>query len=178
MILVRFITERAVISDDIRFVTHAPTDAPSHVEFGLPDGSWLGAHIDGGVRVRPYAYTTPSWEMRYGLTYPPEVEAAIMRFVAAQIGKPYDTLGIAGILFNRDWHSRDHWFCSELVLAAFEAAGVYLLNVIPGRSYRIDPERLHLSTRLIGHGLSLIAPGPDGLLHYSTVSITGLPVPA
>lgn len=148
----RFITEQDFVSDAIRFVTHAPNRAPSHVEFGLDnDTHFLGAHIDGGVKLREAGYDNPSWERRYAIPCTQQQYDIWHAFVMAQVGKPYDTVDIASILLDKDWHNKDKWICSELVVAALEVAGIFLLNVLPQFTSRIDPDKAHLSPLLIGH---------------------------
>jgi uncharacterized protein YycO len=44
-------------------------------------------------------------------------------FALAQIGKPYDWPGAAGLALHREWEEDDSWFCSELVEAALVAGG-------------------------------------------------------
>ena len=45
-----------------------------------------------------------------------------------QIGKPYDWRALLGFLIHRDWTEGQHWFCSELVAAAFEEGGMPLFR--------------------------------------------------
>lgn len=151
LIKIRFITEKDFVSNSIRFVTHAPSNGPSHVEFELPDGTFLGAHSSGGVQIRPANYCNPTWDRRYAIPVTVEQYTACMAFAAAQIGKPYDFSDIVGIMLDKDWHNPENWICSELVLASLLAAGIKFLNVLPSVSHRIDPDRLHLSPLLIGN---------------------------
>lgn len=44
-------------------------------------------------------------------------------FARAQLGKPYDTLGVLGIGLHRDWQRPSAWFCSELFEAMLAAGG-------------------------------------------------------
>ena len=53
----------------------------------------------------------------------------IEEFLQRQLRKPYDWLGILGFpLRNWKLESKNRWFCSELVFAAFKQAGVELLK--------------------------------------------------
>lgn len=141
----------------LRFVTGAPRDWVSnailagerdgwctHVEAVMPDGTLLGAHIDGGVMARPVGYdkVTATRELLVelfpddftgigkgqGISFIEEnglanVANAFYDFLRAQLGKPYDLTALAGAAFDRDWHQDDAWFCSELQAAALEHCG-------------------------------------------------------
>lgn len=149
-IKIRFITEKDPIAGAIRFITHAPKTAPSHAEFELSDGTFLGAHAGGGVQIRKPDYTKTSWDRRYAIPVAQKQYDDVMAFAHAQIGKPYDFSDIVGILLDQNWHCTSKWICSELVLASLLNGGVEFLNVQAGYCHRIDPDRLHLSPLLIG----------------------------
>lgn len=50
-------------------------------------------------------------------------ELTALDFARAQLGKPYDWGAVFGIPFREPWEHPAHWFCSELVEAAFIAGG-------------------------------------------------------
>ena len=52
----------------------------------------------------------------------------VHRTVLSQLGKKYDYLGIFGYLARSDWQDTNRWFCSELVLWAFQKQGYKLLG--------------------------------------------------
>ena len=60
-----------------------------------------------------------------------------LRFLEAQVGKPYDWTAIVGMLLRRDWQEDDSWFCSELVATASVVAGV---PIIRKTQNRVTPE--------------------------------------
>ena len=122
MIQLQFSTQRAFSSACIRWFTDSPV---SHVDVVMPDGSLLGSLSDGGVQIRPSEYA--NWSK----VIVAEVDAdfdAIWTFLKAQIGKPYDRTAIVSFALSRNWREDDSWFCSELVAAAFESAGLPLKN--------------------------------------------------
>jgi uncharacterized protein YycO len=121
ILTIRFVTSDDIISGLIREKTWSQY---SHCEFVLDDGTTLGAHADGGVKIRPAAYAVFTATKIIHLTVTDEQKAAVLAFATAQIGKPYDMAAIAGIVAHRDWRSPDKWFCSELVAAALEAGKV------------------------------------------------------
>ncbi len=51
----------------------------------------------------------------------------IEAFLRSKLGKRYDYWGIVGFLVRLPLGTKDRWFCSELVFAAFRFAGVQLL---------------------------------------------------
>lgn len=91
-----------------------------HVDAILPDGTLLGARLDG-VKIRAPDYASFTRVERISLAASAEQETAFLAFLHAQVGKPYDRLAIAAFPFQRDWREPGSWFCSELALAALEA---------------------------------------------------------
>ena len=137
MIRIRFVTGNDLISNAIRAYEH--DGWATHVEAVMPDGSLLGAHLDGGVMARAVDYDkgTRTRELIVELceddshcaltgNVPQEIARIPDRFHAflrAQVGKPYDMTAIMGLALNRDWREPESWFCSELQAAALEACG-------------------------------------------------------
>lgn len=146
MITLRFSTDpRSITGILIRGVTWSEF---SHVDVCTPDGKLLGAQIDG-VKARPAGYAAKSCRFLYLQTdkLTAEQEKKFWEFLDAQIGKPYDFGAIAGILIHRDWRNPNKWFCSELVAAAFEYAGVPLLRT--DFIDRVSPGQLLMSPYLV-----------------------------
>lgn len=71
----------------------------------------------------------------------PEQAQAFFLFLYGQIGKGYDFKGIMGFATSSDIHSKDRWFCSELVFAAALHAGIILLERI--EAHKVSPGLLH-----------------------------------
>lgn len=63
----------------------------------------------------------------------------VLRAARAELGKPYDWQGVAGIGLHRTWNKPDAWFCSELVAYALEKGGLKLFR---GDAKRITPMHL------------------------------------
>lgn len=103
----------------------------SHVECRMPDGTLLGAHIDGGVQARPGDYDT-SWERQLFVLVPATDEQvdAFHKFLRSQVGKPYDLLAIAELADGAftgeapNWPDSPSWICSGLQTAALLSAGI------------------------------------------------------
>lgn len=102
----------------------------SHVDLVLPDGRLLGARSDSvgdappGVRVRPAGYE--DWSMRVLVELPatPKQAQKFYDFAMLQVGKRYDHLAIFAFALNRSWRDTEAWFCSDMLMACLEHAGL------------------------------------------------------
>ncbi len=84
-----------------------------------------------GVRQGKFSEVhTPGTEFSvYSIQVTDGQKKRIEEFLQRQLRKPYDWLGILGFpLRNWKLESKNRWFCSELVFAAFKQAGVELLK--------------------------------------------------
>lgn len=66
-------------------------------------------------------------------------------FLREQLGAKYDWLGVARFLTRRYANVGDRWFCSELVGAGMERAGLPLSNLEP---HLLSPRDIAASVRL------------------------------
>jgi hypothetical protein len=112
----------------IRWFTQAIVN---HVDVVLPNGTLLGAQLasglggqPSGVRIRPAGYVPMPRRYRATFTVDQGRYDAFMGFLSAQLGKPYDRAAIVAFAVGRDWRDDRAWFCSELVVAALEQAGI------------------------------------------------------
>jgi hypothetical protein len=127
MIRLQFVRGRGLSSAAIAWMS---AGLFSHVDAILPDGSLLGSRsdrilgIDPGVRVRPPAYEKWPHRVIFQLSANDAQAAAFYDFLNGEIGKPYDKLAILGFAIARNWREEGAWFCSELVAAGLEFAGV------------------------------------------------------
>lgn len=149
-IRVRFITADGVVSAAIRKITGSLF---SHVEFGTPEGTWIGAHIEDGIQERAADYCSPTREYVYEIPTTEAVQVLALGWMRSQIGKKYNTLDIVGLMLQaRSVRSMNRYicsqFCTEGLLQAFGAERV--LNVLASWDYRITPETLHLSPIFVG----------------------------
>lgn len=69
----------------------------------------------------------------------PANDNRVLSAARAQLGKPYDWSGVAGIALHREWGTADAWFCSELVAYALELGGLKLFR---SDAKRITPMHL------------------------------------
>jgi len=76
----------------------------------------------------------------------PMQEQIITEFLLGEVGKKYDFVGVLRFMSRRNKNNPDRWFCSELVFAAFAAAGVDLLKRI--QAYQVAPVTLVTSPEL------------------------------
>lgn len=141
----RFVTEDDIVSCAIRQVTWSPF---SHVEFITGPNECIGAHHAGGVARRPLDYAKFTAEERYAVSLTDEQRQIGMKWLNEQVGKPYDTTAIFGILAHRDWREDDSWDCSEMFTRFFEVAGAPILHAgVPIN--RITPRDVYLSPLLV-----------------------------
>lgn len=126
--ILRFVTGNDWISNAIRVGEH--DGWPTHTEALMPEGGYLGAHLSGGVMIRPIGYDDGSRtrELLITIDASKDQNDKFHAFLKAQIGKPYDKAAIAGLALNRNWRTPDSWFCSELMAAALEECG-YLFKL-------------------------------------------------
>ena len=146
MLTLQFAIEAGLSSRLIRWFSHGPY---THVDVVLPEQKLLGARSDcpvngkTGVQARPENYAKFVHVRRVKLSVTPSQEVLFYSFLKRQIGKPYDWRAILAFVFDRNWRNADAWYCSELVAAALEYAGV-----IPAYIYapanKITPDDLLL----------------------------------
>lgn len=128
----------------------------NHCEIWLPSG-YLGSDtgsykdrdriIPPGVQIRPTDYRKPRKQAFATIDCSDLVTGRVLRYAKWQIDRPYDYTAIFGIALHRDWRSEHAWICSELVAAAFEYAGMPLLNS-GGATNRLSPRDIALSPYL------------------------------
>lgn len=149
-IRVRFILNRGFTSRTIARVTGSLF---SHVEFGTPDGTWIGAHIGDGIQERAANYCNPIREYVYEIPCTDAQQKTALCWMRSRIGTKYNVKDIVGLLFQvRSLRSPHRYICSQFVidgLLEFFGAG-RVLNVLPEWAYRITPETLHLSPLFVG----------------------------
>ena len=123
MIQLRFVTSNDAISAAIRAAEYGFW--ASHVEALMPDGTLLGAHVEGGVMARPRDYDKGRFtrEEFVPIDVSDAMENDFHAFLRRQLGKPYDVQAILAFLAQRDWQSPGAWFCSELQAAALSYCG-------------------------------------------------------
>jgi hypothetical protein len=149
-IRIRFILGSGAVSAGIAKVTGSLF---SHVEFGTRAGTWIGAHIAGGIQERAAGYCTPVREYVYEIPCTDAQSDALLKWMRARIGTKYNTMDIVGLLFQaRSLRSHSRFicsqFCTEGLIYVFGANQV--LNVLDEWAYRITPETLHLTPILVG----------------------------
>ena len=128
----------------------------SHASMILPDGLFVEAREGIGVRALNRFAAVPGETVDF-FTLPITAgqAAEIAEFAREQLGKKYDWTMVLRFVSRRQESrpSRGQWFCSELVFAACQQAGVNLLRatepweVSPGmlaRSPLLVPREMHV----------------------------------
>ena len=119
----------------------------SHAAIWQPNGNIIESANGIGVRVRAVPKGISAEEA--DIFDVPATEAQWMRaidFCHAELGCKYDWIGIARFITRRPGGDDNRWFCSELVAAAFVAAGLPLLERI--QPWAISPGLLAVSPLL------------------------------
>lgn len=138
-------TSTAWISERVRNHTDSPV---SHVAIYVGSGQVVEA-VDQGVRIR--ALSEALEDDYYAAAFRPDgltdaQRESLARWLRSQVGRSYDYVAVASLL---TYQNPEAWFCSELVLAAFEHIGKPLVSA----SSRSTPgEILQLSgVTYLGH---------------------------
>lgn len=134
---------------------------PSHVEALTSDGkSYIGAHIDGGVAVRPIGYDKGQvaclphgydktafpgglCDLHLKLDATPAQDKDFYSYMNAGIGEPYDWLSIIGFVVPEHFHLRNHVICSAKISLALRAAEWFPFR-LSAAAHLIDPRDLLL----------------------------------
>lgn len=134
---------RGIVSTLIRWQTRSEY---SHAAILLPDGTIIEAWQGAGVRRKIISdWTDVDSFMVTAMT--PAQWASAIDFAAQQIGKGYDYKGVIRFLSRQSLKLDSRWFCSELVFAALERAGVAVLSRVDASE--VSPAMLSLSPLLI-----------------------------
>ncbi len=150
-IIVRFICSHGFIGRAISSWTNSLFD---HVEFGTPEGTWIGAHAKGGVQERSADYCDPFRDYTYRIPCSAAKRDELLAWARSKIGTRYNFRDILGLLMhNRTLTNPNRLICSQFVceglLTVFGAKQV--LNVLPDYTYLVTPEMLHLSPIFVGN---------------------------
>jgi uncharacterized protein YycO len=129
MINLRFIDDGGIVPWLIKTFTWSQI---SHVEFVVANG-YLGASTaaPGGVAIRTFEYAKPNKEWFGTVNCSDAITKKVLDFAKSQVGKPYDYPQILGIVLHQDWGNKRSWFCSELIVAAFENASYPIITRDP-----------------------------------------------
>jgi hypothetical protein len=149
-IRIRFVAGAGLVGSGIRWVTNSLFQ---HVEFGTPEGTWIGAHAEDGIRERAANYADYAREFVYDVPATDSQRDSLMIWARKQIGTEYNYLDIVGLLVkHRKWTTPHRLICSQFctlgLLEVYGAAKV--LNVLGDYAYLVTPETLHLSPLFVG----------------------------
>lgn len=139
-----------------RFIRYATFSAVSHALLYAGNGRVIEA-VGEGVRDTSLAEAIKEDILAVAYRHKqmtPTAAETILRFARSQVGKSYDysgaaaaglhnntglcvaLLGVIGCSVARGirWEQPDRFFCSELVLAAYKAAGLYVVDGNPSNA--------------------------------------------
>jgi uncharacterized protein YycO len=118
-------TTKTAISNAIKLATGSSV---SHAFLYLGDGK-IAESIGDGVVVRPLAAARAEYSLILGFRHPrmtPALADKVIRYAAEREGLRYDMRGVVGAKLPGLGDDPNSWYCSELVAAAFQAAGLPL----------------------------------------------------
>ena len=130
------------MSSVVRWFTRSPY---SHAAVEIMDGivieSWQGrgvqqVHLKDRKTIDEYEVEVTDEQLE-----------KILAFLRSKIGKSYDYWGIVGFVIRLPLGTKDRWFCSELVFAAFKFAEINLLLRVEATA--VSPALLSMSPLLV-----------------------------
>lgn len=149
-IRIRFVGGEGFVGRSIQWVTNSLFQ---HVEFGTPEGTWIGAHAGSGIQERAADYAQYSREFVYDVPATESQLSQLMIWARKQVGTKYNYADIVGLLIkHRRMTTPQRLICSQFctlgLLEVYGAARV--LNVLGDYAYLVTPEMLHLSPLFVG----------------------------
>lgn len=146
---VAFFKNKSFVSSTIKRFTRSPY---SHCAIILDSGEVIEAREFKGVRIIKNikeAMDEDSVVDIYDFAASDNQKMQIENFLRRQLGKGYDYLMIVGFVTRASHEGRkstNRWFCSELVFAALENAGMVFLINLP--AWKVSPGILSYSPKL------------------------------
>jgi uncharacterized protein YycO len=126
-----------------RFICWAQRCNYSHVEALFDDYS-IGARTKGVMKYTNFSHMTnvrhmfiDCTDLQYG---------RFIEYLESKIGERYDWRAYLGFMFFKNAHSTNRWFCSELILEAFNYAEICVVMNTP--SYFCTPRDFLISPAL------------------------------
>jgi uncharacterized protein YycO len=124
----------------------------SHAAVILNDGSIIESKEFHGVRKRKNITDLLTKNYRidiFDVSTTEEQDKTIEDFLVKQLGKGYDYWSVIGFVVYASKEGRrsyGRWFCSELVFAAFQKAGINLLDRVD--AWKVSPTILSYNTKM------------------------------
>jgi uncharacterized protein YycO len=136
-----------------RLITWQTRSTVSHASIWFPDDDVVIESKEGrGVQQTPgasHAADRAAGRIQcfavQGMT--PELAKAVREFMSAKVGAGYDYRAILKFISRRRAGHNTRWFCSELVFAAYQHAGIRLLAHI--EAWAVSPGDLLTSPLLV-----------------------------
>ena len=127
-----------------RFICWAQRCNYSHVE-ALFNGYSIGARTKGVKKYTDFSHMINVRHMT--IVCSDEQYRRFQEYLECKIGERYDWRAYLGFMFFKNTHSSNRWFCSELILEAFNHAGMSVVMNTP--SYFCTPRDFLISPALV-----------------------------
>jgi uncharacterized protein YycO len=134
---------RGIISMLIRWQSRSPY---SHAALLMPDGRIVESWQGSGVRIKSVKDWTDI-EIYDVVAMDDFAWSLALDFAADLVGSGYDYKAVMRFVSRRPASDNERWFCSELVFAALQSAGISLLSRISAAA--VSPGMLALSPLLV-----------------------------
>ena len=129
----------------LRWYTHCPY---SHCEMLFEDEQGapyiIGARVAGVKKFSTLSVPNRSTILEMEVT--DEQYEKFHAFVHGKVGASYDWRAYLGFLFNKKTEGPNRWFCSELIAAAFNHAGIEMFHNTG--TWYITPRDIYISASL------------------------------
>lgn len=116
-----------------------------HVDFVTPDGTLIGAHINGGVQERKPDYEKFGLRIQVTIPATEDQAAAALAYARSKIGTAYDSKDIAGIAFgDARLHDSSKLICSCLGSDIVDNSQYRIVRVAKDH-WQVSPEELRIA---------------------------------
>jgi len=90
-----------------------------HVDAETPEGTYIGAHLLGGVQEFKPGYDTGfKEEIFINIKCTKEQEDKFLKFIRSHLHEPYDPISIVyfwGPFASKNWHDPNAWECTQFI---------------------------------------------------------------
>jgi hypothetical protein len=121
----------------------------SHVDYVTPQGTLIGAHLNGGVQERAADYEKFGLRIRVTVPVTAEQAAAALAYARSKIGTSYDAEDILGIAIGDSrLHDAHDLICSCLAANILDNE-IYRIYRVAKVHWQVSPEELRFALTML-----------------------------